>query len=170
MKTCGGLRPSRSVLAALAAASIGSAWSCSNPAAPAPPSEPPPANASVLVGAGDIALCGSPGAEATARLLDAIGGVVFTAGDNVYPSGGYQDFRECYDRTWGRHKDRTRPTPGNHDYETPGAAAYYAYFDEAAGPDGLGYYVYNVGPWRVIGLNSEIAVRAGSPQYQWLRG
>jgi len=37
----------------------------------------------VLVGAGDIALCGSAATEATARLLDGLPGVVFTVGDNA---------------------------------------------------------------------------------------
>ena len=42
----------------------------------------------VFVGAGDIALCTADGnPEATARLLDAIGGTVFALGDNAYMSG-----------------------------------------------------------------------------------
>jgi hypothetical protein len=76
----------------------------------------------VLVGAGDIAECGSIGAPATALLLDTIPGTVFTAADNVYPSGSDDDFANCYDPTWGRHKARTRPATGNHAYPTPDAA------------------------------------------------
>ena len=76
----------------------------------------------VLVGAGDIAACGNTGSEETARLLDAIDGVVFTAGDNAYEDGTDQEYRDCYDVTWGRHKARTRPSPGNHDYHTSAAA------------------------------------------------
>jgi hypothetical protein len=114
-------------------------------------------------------MCGLPGAEATARLLDRIAGTVFTTGDNAYPSGTETDFRTCYGPTWGRHRERTRPTPGNHDYETPGAAAYFAYFGANAGPPGLGYYTYTAGSWQVIALNSEIDVGAGSPQGLWLR-
>ena len=41
----------------------------------------------VLVGAGDINMCGQPGAEATAKLLDDIPGTVFTSGDNAYMKG-----------------------------------------------------------------------------------
>jgi len=122
------------------------------------------------VGAGDIALCGSPGAEATARLLDRIAGDVFTAGDNAYPDGSPNDFKDCYEPTWGRHKNRTHSTPGNHDYHQPNATAYFNYFPGSAGPDGLGYYSYNVGSWTVFALNSEINARIGSTQYQWLRG
>lgn len=99
----------------------------------------PVTETAVLVGAGDIGECG-PGTapEATARFLDRIEGIVFTAGDNAYPSGRASDFRVCYEPNWGRHKQRTRPSPGNHDYEVPDAAAYFAYFRENAGPAGLG--------------------------------
>jgi 3',5'-cyclic AMP phosphodiesterase CpdA len=124
----------------------------------------------VLVGAGDIGECGpGTGAEATARLLDRTDGVVFTAGDNAYPSGREQDFRNCYEPNWGRHKARTRPSPGNHDYEVPGAAAYFAYFGANAGPPDLGYYKYSAGTWTVYSLNSNVPVSGGSPQLRWLQ-
>jgi hypothetical protein len=133
----------------------------------------------VLVGAGDIALCGTPGAVATAALLDSIPGTVFTAGDNAYPNGDAANYSQCYDPTWGRHLDRTFPVPGNHDYSGfPGAPNYFDYFGSAAGPRGLGYYKYQVGSWRVIALNSEFfanaengAANAGAAatQLQWFR-
>lgn len=123
----------------------------------------------VLVGAGDIATCGSTGAEATAALLDGIAGTVFTAGDNAYPNGSDADFANCYHPTWGRHKARTRPSAGNHEYFTPEAAGYFNYFGAAAGERGKGYYSYELGMWHVIVLNSNIAVTAGSAQEQWLR-
>jgi hypothetical protein len=122
-----------------------------------------------MVGAGDIAMCGSPGVEATARLLDRFHGIVYTTGDNAYPSGSAEDFRNCYDPTWGRHRDRTFPSPGNHEYQTPGATGYFDYFGAAAGPYGLGYYSYTAGSWRIFSLNSEIGMEAGSVQYEWLR-
>lgn len=123
----------------------------------------------VLVGAGDIGWCGSPGPALTARLLDNIRGTIFTTGDNAYMSGTTAQFAECYEPTWGRHKMRTRPSPGNHDYETPGASAYFAYFGATAGPAGLGYYSYDLGAWHIISLNSSIGARAGSAQATWLR-
>ena len=129
---------------------------------------PPPSSTHVLVGAGDIANGGS-GAEATALLLDNIPGTVFTAGDNAYPDGTDANYSQHYDPTWGRHKARTRPCPGNHDYHTSGAAGYYRYFGANAGPAGQGYYSYDLGDWHVISLNSNIDMRAGSPQEQWLR-
>ena len=141
------------------------------PSAPSPvsnvaaPGGPP----GTLVGAGDIALCGSAGAEATAKVLDDLRGTVFAAGDVAYPIGAEADFRDCYGPTWGRHRARTRPVPGNHEYQTPGASGYYDYFGGNAGPAGLGYYSYTVGPWLVLAVNSEIPSGPGSPQYEWVR-
>lgn len=122
-----------------------------------------------LVGAGDIATCTWEYDEETAGLLDHIPGTVFTVGDNVYPDGTRGDFASCYDPSWGRHKARTRPTPGNHDYNTDEASAYFDYFGDAAGPPGLGYYSYDVSSWHIIALNSDLDVGPGSLQEQWLR-
>ncbi|MDR7422112.1 MAG: metallophosphoesterase [Armatimonadota bacterium] len=127
----------------------------------------------VLVGAGDIASCDSDGDEATARILDATPGTVFTAGDNAYERGTDREFAECYHPTWGRHRARTRPSAGNHDYGTPGAAGYFRYFGEAAGEPGAGYYSYEIAGWQVIALNSNCrfvgGCGSGSPQLEWLR-
>jgi len=126
----------------------------------------PPSASVVLVGAGDIADCD---ARPTAALLDNIPGTVFTAGDNAYPNGSASDYANCYDPSWGRHKARTRPAPGNHDYNTSGAAGYYNYFGALAGPAGVGYYSYDLGAWHVVSLNSNISMSAGSTQETWLR-
>jgi hypothetical protein len=122
--------------------------------------------AEVLVGAGDIAGCNWDEDEATARLLDTIPGTVFTAGDDAYPSGSPRDFANCYGPTWGRHKARTRPSPGNHDHGTWGAAGYFAYFGAQAP---YLYYSYDLGAWHVVSLDSEIPVGAGSAQERWLK-
>jgi hypothetical protein len=142
------------------------AVSCGGPAT-AP--SPPPETSGVLVGAADIGQCGSGGPEATARLLDGISGTVFTAGDNAYFQGTAQQFLECYHPSWGRHRVRTRPSPGNHDYESAGAAPYFAYFGSNAGPAGLGYYSFEVGSWHVVSLNSNISMAQGSAQQAWLQ-
>jgi len=120
----------------------------------------------VLVGAGDIADCN---AEPTAALLDNIAGTVFTAGDNAYPNGTASDHASCYDPSWGRHKARTRPSPGNHDYNTSGATGYYNYFGALAGPASRGYYSYDLGAWHIVSLNSNVSMSAGSAQEVWLR-
>ena len=40
-------------------------------------------------------------------------------------SGTPDEFARCYEPTWGRHRARTRPAVGNHEYGTPGAAGYF---------------------------------------------
>lgn len=128
----------------------------------------------VLTGAGDIASCTSSGDEATAALLDTIPGTVFTTGDNAYDAGSASEFASCYEPSWGRHKLRTMPSAGNHEYGTPGAAGYFAYFGSAAGDPSRGYYSYDLGAWHIVVLNSNCSqvggCGAGSPQEQWLRG
>jgi acid phosphatase type 7 len=80
----------------------------------------------------------------------------------------------------GRAKSRTRPIPGDHEYLTPGAAGYFAYFHDQLAPFGpaaldptRGYYSYELGTWHVVALNTECSevggCGAGSPQEQWLR-
>ena len=128
----------------------------------------------VFVGAGDIADCSDlSGAEATAKLLDAIPGTVFTVGDNAYEGGTAKQFRDCYGTTWGRHKSRTRPTAGNHEFHSGGATPYFDYFGASAGNPKTGYYSFDLGSWHVIALNSECdqigGCQAGSAEEEWLR-
>ena len=129
----------------------------------------------VVVAAGDIANCATEGDEATAELLGSIdGATVLTLGDNAYPDGAAEDFRECHEPTWGQFKERTRPTPGNHDYETEGASAYFDYFGKAAGNPDEGYYSYDLGSWHIVALNSncgegEVRCGPGSAQTEWLK-
>lgn len=128
---------------------------------------------SVILAAGDIASCDGDGDEATALLLDSLAGAVITLGDNVYDGGSSAEYADCYEPSWGRHKARTRPSPGNHDYHTEAAAGYYGYFGAAAGDPAQGYYSYDAGAWHVIAINSNCAAiggcGAGSAQEQWLR-
>ena len=122
----------------------------------------PPSGDPVLVGAGDIANSGS-GDSATAALLDGISGTVFTTGDNVYENGTTGEFTSYYAPTWGRHRARTKPSPGNHDYNTSGATGYFTYFGAQS------YYSYDLGNWHIVSLNSNISMTATSAQTQWLR-
>jgi hypothetical protein len=122
----------------------------------------------VLVGAGDIAACPSTAHDSTAALLDTIPGAVFTAGDNAYINGTIVEYLACYHPSWGRHKSRTRPSPGNHEYNTAGLG-YYEYFGDMAGDSGLGYYSYDFAKWHIVSLNSNVSMAAGSAQEQWLR-
>jgi 3',5'-cyclic AMP phosphodiesterase CpdA len=126
----------------------------------------------VVLAAGDIASCGEHGTEATAAIIEAQPGSVLALGDIAYPDGSAQNLADCYAPTWGRFKDRTYAVPGNHDYVTYGAHAYYDYFGPAAGPAGLGYYSFDLGRWHLIALNSNcgaVDCAAGSAQEVWLR-
>jgi hypothetical protein len=126
----------------------------------------------VLVGAGDIASCAYTADTATARLIERIPGTVFAAGDLAYEKGTTAQFRDCYHPAWGRFRSRTRPVPGNHEYNTAGAAPYYAYFATRAGTAGEGWYAYDVGTWRVYSLNSNCPAIGGcgahTLQMRWL--
>jgi hypothetical protein len=127
----------------------------------------------VLVGAGDIADCADlSGAEATAKLLEKIPGTVMAVGDLAYPSGTKEQFDNCYNKTWGRVKSRTRPAAGNHEFHSAAATPYFDYFGALAGDPKTGYYSYELGQWHIIVLNSECkdvgGCDAGSPQEKWL--
>ncbi|HYV99416.1 MAG TPA: metallophosphoesterase [Gemmatimonadaceae bacterium] len=141
------------------------------PPATAPAEAVKIAGASVLLGVGDIASCGSRLAEATAKIADSIlkadsiakvDDAVFTLGDNAYGSGTEQQFAECFTASWGnpnrRMMKKMHPSPGNHEYLTDVANPYYKYFGAAAGEKGRGYYSYDVGQWHIVVLNSELIV------------
>jgi hypothetical protein len=128
----------------------------------------PQAGDVTVVAAGDIASCDLPGAAATARLIDGIAGEVLALGDNVYPYGTTEAYATCYQSTWGRHRGRTRPTPGNHDWGVDFGAPYFSYFGSAAG-SGAGYYSFNLGGWHVLSLNSNSGTGPSSAQLAWIR-
>jgi hypothetical protein len=133
-------------------------------------------SAYTFVGAGDIAGCSNlSGAQATAKLIAKIPGTVFAAGDLAYEKGTYQEFEDCYQPTWGRFKNRTKPAPGNHEYNGSDAAGYFRYWGAQAGDPAKGYYSFELGSWHIIALNTNCEAKAlggceeGSPEEHWLR-
>lgn len=123
-----------------------------------------------MIGAGDIGMCGRPEVAQTARLVAGLEGNLLLAGDLAYFQGTAANFRDCFDPSWGQFRSRWHPVPGNHEYESAGAAPYFAYFGEAAGPAGVGYYSFTAGDWQILMLNSNIAATRGSPQWEFVRG
>ncbi|MBN1529698.1 MAG: metallophosphoesterase [Thermoleophilaceae bacterium] len=121
----------------------------------------PSGETATIAAAGDIADCGGTDDEATANLLDAIPGTVMTLGDNAYQSGTASNYA-CYNSSWGRHKARTRPIPGDHDYGVPDAGGYFDYFGAAAGPRPSGFYSYDLGAWHVVAVNTGCYVQLRS--------
>lgn len=133
-----------------------------------------PTDATVLVGAGDIADCSDRSAR-TAGLVEQVlarspNARAFTAGDNAYPRGGPDELARCYEPTWGRFKERTIPVAGNHDWLTPGAAGFLGYFGLSG--EHPTYRSLDLGGWHVIVLDSDCAAVGGcdaaSPQGRWL--
>ncbi len=105
---------------------------------------------------------------------------VLALGDLAYENGRIEEFQRFYDPAWGRLKPITRPTPGNHEYQTfADARGYFEYFNGSArsngvaGSPGEGWYSFNVGAWHLIALNSNCehvgGCGANSPQGRWLR-
>jgi Calcineurin-like phosphoesterase len=112
--------------------------------------------------------------QATAQLaLELNPRVVAMLGDMQYSAGAIAAFAGSFDASWGPLKSRMRPTLGNHEYLTPGAAGYFAYYGSAAAPPN-GWYSYDVGTWHVVVLNSNcigiVDCSPTSPQVTWLRG
>ncbi len=137
------------------------------------PAASPVDDTQIVLAAGDIAECPRyEASERTAKLLDEQPGTILALGDLSYPSGTDQTFADCYARSWGRHKARTRPAPGNHEYRTQGAGGYLRYFGASAGTLGHLYYSFELGNWHIIALDSECAqiggCQKGSPEERWL--
>jgi hypothetical protein len=136
-------------------------------------------SAVVVIAAGDIAWCpdGVDPASSTAGTAALVAAepaaLVLALGDNAYQRGTASEYERCYGPTWGRFRARTRPVPGNHEYETPGASGYFDYFGSAAGDRQQGYYSFEVGKWHVMAINTECGQVGGcgvdSPQYRWLQ-
>jgi acid phosphatase type 7 len=137
----------------------------------APDSGPPRTGLTVtMLGVGDIGMCGRPEVAQTARLVAGLDGDVLLAGDIAYPNGTAENFRDCFNPSWGQFRSRWHPAPGNHEHESPGAAPYFTYFGAAAGPPGLGYYSFQAGDWLILMLNSNVPATRGSPQWEFARG
>lgn len=130
-----------------------------------------------LIGAGNIASCGTVHDSETASLVTNYlaqypGTGVITIGDNVTDSATAGDYANCYGPTWGQFKSLTQPSLGNDDYTPGNANAAFDYFGASLGPRPQGYYSYDVGSWHVVVLNSNtsyVSASAGSAQDTWLK-
>lgn len=122
-----------------------------------------------MIAAGDIGMCGRPAVAQVANLVATLEGNLLLAGDIAYFQGTADQFRDCFNPSWGQFRPRWHAVPGNHEHESPGAAPYFTYFGAAAGPPGVGYYSFKAGDWLILMLDSNIAVTTGSPQYEFVR-
>jgi acid phosphatase type 7 len=123
-----------------------------------------------IVAGGDIACPRSPcrHQRETARLVQRIDPEkILALGDLQYEVGSLRAFRRSYDPTWGRFKSRTDPVPGNHEYGTPRAAGFFAYFASGI-PNRGGWYAFNLGAWHLVALNSRRGATPSAKQLAWL--
>ena len=93
---------------------------------------------------------------------------VFALGDTQYENGELANFQTYYDASWGAFKSTTFPIPGNHEYQTPGAAGYYTYFGAAAGDPSKGYYSFDLGDWHVVAVNTNCSKIECTAQKSWM--
>src|SRR5262245_36374341 len=72
-----------------------------------PPVIPAPGNTSTFINIlGDTGWCGSPALGPLSRLFERYDGDILLAGDLAYPSGTMEDFRNCFEPSFGRFKSR----------------------------------------------------------------
>jgi hypothetical protein len=149
--------------------------------APAPAGQAVPPPDPVIVAVGDLACQTLTQGQGTATcqsgaiadLIRAIAPDRFLAlGDLQYEKGALEEFLRVWDVQFGDLFDITAPAPGNHEYGTPDAAGYFAYFGAAAAPP-FGYYSFDLGDWHIVSLNSDICgdepgCGPGTPQHDWL--
>jgi acid phosphatase type 7 len=93
---------------------------------------------------------------------------ILAVGDLEQGRGMPGEFADCFAPSWGDLRHRTLPAPGNHEYITPGAFAYYDFWGQQAGPDRRGYYAVTWRNWLILSLNSEIDAQPGSDQALWI--
>ncbi|MBO9627102.1 MAG: discoidin domain-containing protein [Microbacterium sp.] len=141
----------------------------------------PGSGAFSVVAAGDIAGdCGTASSTcnhfATATLAQSLNPAFYmTLGDNQYDDAHLSDFKNYYDKSWGKFKDKTYPIPGNHEKydsnydessDTGDEKGYRDYFGSRATPQGKMWYSYDYGNWHFIALNSNQF--QNSEQMNWL--
>ena len=136
-----------------------------------PPVIPAPGNASTSINVlGDTGWCGSPALAPISRLFERFDGDIILAGDLAYPSGTMEEFRNCFEPSFGRFKSRMRASPGNHEYvASVSADSYFSYFNDRSGPHRLGYYSFRAAEWTVLMLNSNIPIGRNSAQLAFVR-
>ncbi len=101
---------------------------------------------------------GRTGSVAVAQHAD----LALLLGDIAYPDGTLAQITSGIGATvWTSLSGIAKPTPGNHDYRTAGAAAYFGYFGKPA------TYAFDIGcGWRGYSLDSEISLTS---QVTWLK-
>lgn len=116
-----------------------------------------------VVAVGDIASASGLEQQVAAVVAGLNPDKLLLLGDIAYQNGSRRDFATHFAPDWSRFSGIWMPVPGNHEYRTPDAAGYRAFFHVGSGRL---YWTERVGAWQVIGLDSES--RPGK-QVAWLR-
>jgi Calcineurin-like phosphoesterase len=126
----------------------------------------PPADRPIVLAAVGDGPDGGPGAAAVSELIAAWDPDLFLFLGDVYEDGRPDEFANWYTHAFGPLRDRTLPTPGNHEFEAGEATGYFAYWG-----DPPPFYATDAGRWHLSSLNSSGPTRdmaPGSDQYAWL--
>jgi acid phosphatase type 7 len=141
-----------------------------NPPPPVIPPFSPSGQTATVLAVGDIGMCSERvNVERTAALVNGMEGLLLLVGDLAYMRGSFQEFKDCFEPAWGKFRNRWRPVPGNHEYETSRATGYVQYFGDAAGPGGRTYYSFRAGDWLILMLDSNDSVTPASDQYAFVQ-
>jgi hypothetical protein len=131
------------------------------------PSEP---GSWMFAGIGDYGSGTAHSAGVAANVKRGHPSLVITVGDNVYPTGRWQDYQKNFDppRFYGDlvHRIPFMPSVGNHDeiYEDD-LRPYFAHFPQLKGKP---YYAYTFRNAHFMALDGDEDLRPGSTQYRWL--
>ena len=138
---------------------------------PTPGTEPGPGRTFTVAAAGDGA-GGDASETAVANLIAGWDPNMFLYTGDVYEKGTPTEFANWYgfpvpgNTFYGRFRDITNPTIGNHEYTAGQAPGYFDYWDNAPH-----YYSVNTHGWHIISLDTNSAFNQfgpGTEQYEWL--
>jgi 3',5'-cyclic AMP phosphodiesterase CpdA len=175
--------PARTTIAPVPAVASASSITTTRSVTPSPATtEPSSWKPTVVAAAGDLA-CRSGAMTiadqchhqevSEAIVLDRAVDAFLALGDLQYDNGESGGYADAYRNSFGRLRTVTYPVPGNHDWNTPGAAGYHGFFGVRAGEPGKGWYAVDLNPaWQLVALNTNCAIvrcGAGSEQEVWLR-
>jgi len=127
----------------------------------------PPSGSSATIWAVGDAAAPTEAAEEVARLVNAKPLDRFLYLGDVYEDGTRDEFDRHYAPLYGDIRDRTLPTPGNHDAESfdEGYAPFWSQVSDGPVP---AHYAEQVAGWKIVSVNSEGGVDADDAQVRWL--
>jgi hypothetical protein len=132
-----------------------------------PPDAPDEPGAWKLAAIGDYGAGTKQLARVAANLARSGAQLVITTGDNVYPSGRWQDYERNWEPAMGpvARSRRFMPALGNHDMYKDDLRPYFGHFPHLKGN---AYYTFTERNAQFYALDGDQDIRPGSAQYRWL--